>query len=100
MGVYEKITLVPWDPTNEAHFQRMYDQRVACGWRHEEVTEWKDKMLKGQKFLYWIILADDLERREDLLAIHTNQYPKEAEDLLDTANMVFNTSRERCYSYR
>jgi len=26
-----------------------------CGWHEDEVPEWKDKMLKGQKLLYWIV---------------------------------------------
>lgn len=51
----DRVELIPWDPTSEAQFQRMYDQRVACGWREDEVGEWKDKMLNGQKFLYWIV---------------------------------------------
>ncbi|KAL2670504.1 hypothetical protein Neosp_014292 [[Neocosmospora] mangrovei] len=54
MGVYAKTALIPWDPSNEAHFKRMHDQRVACGWRYEEVEEWRSKMLKSKKFLYWI----------------------------------------------
>ncbi|EEU42169.1 uncharacterized protein NECHADRAFT_86153 [Fusarium vanettenii 77-13-4] len=74
MAAHAKTALIPWDPSNEAHFKRMYDQRVACGWRYEEVEEWRNKMLKSQKFLYWIILADDLEGREELLATHINQY--------------------------
>ncbi|KAI8713596.1 hypothetical protein NCS52_01304400 [Fusarium sp. LHS14.1] len=94
MAVHAKTTLIPWDPSNEAHFKRMYDQRVACGWRYEEVEEWRNKMLKSQKFLYWIVLADDLEGREELLATHTGRYPDEAEELSDTANTVFSTSRE------
>lgn len=52
---YDKVRLVPWDPTDERQFQRMYDQRVACGWRADEVAAWKEKMLKGSKFLYWIV---------------------------------------------
>ncbi|RSL73887.1 hypothetical protein CEP54_000296 [Fusarium duplospermum] len=94
MSVHAKTALIPWDPSNGAHFKRMYDQRVACGWRYEEVEEWRSKMLKSQKFLYWIILADDLEGREELLATHTKRYPSEAEELSDTADTVFNMPRE------
>ncbi|RTE77799.1 hypothetical protein BHE90_007707 [Fusarium euwallaceae] len=94
MGVYTKTALIPWDPTSETHFKRMYDQRVSCGWRYEEVDQWRSKMLKGQKFLYWIILADDLEGREELLTTHTSRYPDEAEELSDTAKTVFNSPRE------
>lgn len=51
----QKVDLIPWDPTNEKQYQRMHDQRVACGWRIEEVPQWKEKQLKGIKFLYWIV---------------------------------------------
>lgn len=52
---YNKVGLIPWDPTNEDQFQRMYVQRLACGWREEEVAEWKNKWEKGTKFTYWIV---------------------------------------------
>lgn len=51
----QKVDLIPWDPTDEAQFQRMYEQRVACGWRIDEVPEWKEKQLQGTKFLYWVV---------------------------------------------
>lgn len=50
-----KVELVPWDPTDEKQFQRMVDQRTACGWAQDEVPEWKPKALEGKKFLYWIV---------------------------------------------
>lgn len=65
---YNKVRLVPWDPTDEKQFQRMYDQRVACGWREDEVAEWKEKMLRGTKFLYWIVsLAVQLWKRKECI---------------------------------
>lgn len=51
----EKVQLIPWDPKDEEHYQRMYDQRVACGWRTDEVAEWKQKQLRGTKVHYWIV---------------------------------------------
>lgn len=33
----DKVELIPSDPDNEEHYQRMYDQRVACGWREGEI---------------------------------------------------------------
>jgi hypothetical protein len=51
----ESVVLIPWHPVDEAHYQRMVDQRVACGWREEEVPEWKRKQLDGVKFVYWIV---------------------------------------------
>lgn len=55
---YNKVNLIPWDAMDEKHYQRMYDQRIACGWGHEEVPKRKDKMIKGTKFLYWVVSRD------------------------------------------
>jgi hypothetical protein len=55
-----KVELVPWDPTSEQHFKRLVEQRIACGWDHEEVGDWKKKVLGGEKFLYWIVSDDSL----------------------------------------
>lgn len=52
-----KVDLVPWDPNDQRQFQRMVAQRIACGWRAEEVPEWKLKVLKGVKLLYWVVSA-------------------------------------------
>lgn len=49
------VVLTPWDPTDEGQFGRMYEQRVACTWGYDEVEEWKERMLGGQKVLYWIV---------------------------------------------
>src|SRR5690625_4871794 len=49
------VVLTPWDPTDERQFGRMYEQRVACTWGYDEVEEWKERMLGGQKVLYWIV---------------------------------------------
>ncbi|CAM1511573.1 Fc.00g090860.m01.CDS01 [Cosmosporella sp. VM-42] len=94
MGAKTKVELIPWDPTDEKQFQRMVDQRIACGWRQEEVGEWKEKMLNGQKFLYWIVPAESLPDREKLLKDHLERYPVESEPLTDTATVVFNTPCE------
>ncbi|MBE3044320.1 hypothetical protein IMZ48_17490 [Candidatus Bathyarchaeota archaeon] len=51
----DKVELIPWDPTSEQQYERMFDQRVACGWREEEVPEWKEAQLNGTKALYWIV---------------------------------------------
>lgn len=91
---YQNIELVPWDPTEECQFQRMHDQRVTCGWHEDEVPEWKDKMLQGQKFLYWIVLSESLPEREKYLALHTARCPKESKPLRDTARVSFDAGRK------
>lgn len=50
-----KVNLIPWNPLDDDHYQRMFDQRVACGWREDEVGEWKRKHLESVKFVYWVV---------------------------------------------
>lgn len=50
-----KVYLVPWDAADPAHFERMQAQRVACGWRADEVGEWADKQAAGTKVMYWVV---------------------------------------------
>lgn len=33
----------------------MYLQRLACGWRSEEIQKWVELGRAGQKTLYWIV---------------------------------------------
>ncbi|CRK48382.1 hypothetical protein BN1723_016870, partial [Verticillium longisporum] len=56
MNLYanSKVGLVPWDARSDEHTTRMFKQRVACGWRSDEVVEWREKQLEGGKFLYWV----------------------------------------------
>ncbi|KAK5998660.1 hypothetical protein PT974_01042 [Cladobotryum mycophilum] len=89
----DMVELVPWDPRNEEHYQRLYEQRVACTWDAELVEEWKTKVLEGRKFLYWIKLRDDLPQRETVLAPHLDKCPKERDPLVDTATAIANTPR-------
>lgn len=50
-----KITLIPWDYESEEHAARMVTQRIACGWRSDEVEVWRDLGRKGLKEYYWIV---------------------------------------------
>ncbi|CAH0048657.1 unnamed protein product [Clonostachys solani] len=84
----EKVDLIPWDPVDDDHYQRMYSQRIACGWREDEVALWKEEVLAGHVFFYWIVLSDNLEDREGLLAAHIQKYPIEKEALKDTVGIV------------
>ncbi|RFU77361.1 hypothetical protein TARUN_4866, partial [Trichoderma arundinaceum] len=90
---YNTVELIPWDPSSDAHFQRLYAQRVACTWDMDLVGEWKEKVLEGKKFLYWITLSDDLSAKDDLLAKHIAKYPQEKEALIDTATTLANAPR-------
>ena len=53
--IVPRIELIPWDPTSPAHLARMYAQRVACGWRSDEIDKWKAMSAEGNKVLYWIV---------------------------------------------
>lgn len=55
VGQRAKVELIPWDYSSDAHVQRMYDQRVACGWRSEEVDHWKRSQACGLRCFYWIV---------------------------------------------
>ncbi|KAI2624150.1 hypothetical protein GGR54DRAFT_595111 [Hypoxylon sp. NC1633] len=83
-----KIELIPWDHLNPEHVQRMYDQRVACGWREQEVPEWIGSAKKGRKMFYWALFADALPGRDKLIEDHIKAYPKESNPLTDTARAV------------
>ena len=50
-----KVNLIPWDYKSEEHVNRLYDQRVACGWRSEEVASYAKEGEKGGKVFYWIV---------------------------------------------
>lgn len=80
-----KIELIPWDPSSPEHVQRMYDQRVACGWRADEIPQWVDAAKKGEKLFYWAVFSDAVPDREALIKKHVEAYPKEAIPLKETA---------------
>ncbi|TGJ82331.1 hypothetical protein E0Z10_g6427 [Xylaria hypoxylon] len=54
----------------------MHDQRVACGWRADEVPEWAESAKRGGKIFYWAVLAKDVPNRNTLLAQHVAAHPK------------------------
>ncbi|KAI0915028.1 hypothetical protein F4823DRAFT_557478 [Ustulina deusta] len=83
-----KIECIPWDHLSPEHVQRMYDQRVACGWRADEVPEWVESAKRGGKMFYWAVLAEDVPNRNTLLVQHIAVHPKETEPLRDTATKI------------
>ncbi|KAI1324008.1 hypothetical protein F5Y16DRAFT_412275 [Xylariaceae sp. FL0255] len=83
-----KIELIPWDHLSVNHVERMYDQRIACGWRADEVQSWVKDAKKGGRIFYWAVLAKDVGDREELLGGHIRENPKEAAPLRDTATEI------------
>jgi hypothetical protein len=51
----DQIVLVPWDPKSAEHVNRIYQQRVQCGWDKERVEGWKEKQVSGRKCIFWIV---------------------------------------------
>ncbi|KAI1461290.1 hypothetical protein F4805DRAFT_277499 [Annulohypoxylon moriforme] len=83
-----KIELIPWDHSSPEHVQRMYDQRVACGWRADEVPQWVDASKKGEKLFYWAVFSDAVPDREALIQTHIDAYPNESTPLRETATEI------------
>lgn len=54
-GRNPRVELVPWDFDSEEHRARMHLQRLACGWRSEEVQKWAEQGRAATKTLYWIV---------------------------------------------
>lgn len=51
-----RVDLIPWDYDSDEHIERMYQQRLACGWRSDEVREkWVGLGRAGRKTLYWVV---------------------------------------------
>lgn len=88
-----KVTLIPWDPESEEHSQRLYDQRIACGWKAEKVGRWKELQREGVMAIHWVILDPSDSRAESMLAEHTKKYPTELEPLTDSATSLYGKRR-------
>ncbi|KAI1314243.1 hypothetical protein F5Y03DRAFT_6293 [Xylaria venustula] len=107
------VYLIPWDPDSQEHVDRMKLQRIACGWKFDQVDSWKDPQRKGQVGLHWVCnnLATSarkcwLMQRHQLLRLgtvlhpdhpdtpsrlksHFAAYPNESQALLDSCkNML------------
>lgn len=51
----DQLVLVPWDPNSPEHVNRIYEQRVQCGWDKHLVEGWKERQVSGQKSIFWIV---------------------------------------------
>ncbi|KAK9336150.1 hypothetical protein V1521DRAFT_437620 [Lipomyces starkeyi] len=43
-----KVILVPWDPNSSEHIQRLYEQRVAFGWKEDMIGKWQGLQREGK----------------------------------------------------
>lgn len=86
---------IPWDPTSEQQFERLRQQRASCGWGVENVSNWRDQQLAGQRVIFWLVLKPVHPCHDALLSGHILQFPQESEALSDTGSDVFPFRRER-----
>ncbi|KAF4425109.1 hypothetical protein F53441_14190 [Fusarium austroafricanum] len=52
--VQDQLVLIPWDPNSPEHVNRIYEQRMQCGWDKHLVEGWKAKQVSGSKSIFWI----------------------------------------------
>jgi hypothetical protein len=72
MGVSKvQIRLVPWDPESEEHVERLYQQRVACTWKKEEVQSWRNLQRSGEMSIQWIVRVPPLMASQQLTQPHS-----------------------------
>lgn len=92
------VALVPWDPESPAHSDRLYQQRIACGWEKELVESWKDLQRQGKKSIFWIVssftpsifvqlsfytLSDEIKSQQKIHRSSQNQTQESRECYLD-----------------
>ncbi|KAI0393722.1 hypothetical protein F5Y17DRAFT_431037 [Xylariaceae sp. FL0594] len=82
------IYLIPWDPDSEDHVERMKRQRIACGWKVEQVESWREPQRKGDSGLYWVVLHPNHPLTPSRLEKHFAAYPDESSPLLDTCKFI------------
>lgn len=49
------VTLIPWDFASPEHFERLVQQRIVCGWGHDQVEKWKAGQETGALNLQWVV---------------------------------------------
>ena len=49
------MVLIPWDPESPEQVERLYQQRVACGWYENDVESWRGRQRSGAIALQWMV---------------------------------------------
>ena len=50
-----QIQLIPWDPESPDHVERMIQQRIACGWKHDKIEGYRKLQREGKVALQWVV---------------------------------------------
>jgi hypothetical protein len=50
-----QIQLIPWDPESPDHVERMTQQRIACGWKHDKIEGYRELQREGKVTLQWVV---------------------------------------------
>ena len=50
-----KLSLIAWDTESSAHTERMLQQRIACGWKHDYVEKWRVLQREGKMAIQWVV---------------------------------------------
>ncbi|KAI1175532.1 hypothetical protein F4777DRAFT_549624 [Nemania sp. FL0916] len=82
------IYLVPWDPNSQQHVDRMKLQRIACGWKVDQVDGWRESQRNGELGLHWVVLHPDHPETAPRLKRHLLAFPDEQEALSDTSTTI------------
>lgn len=80
-----QVRLIPWDPESDDHIKRIYDQRIACGWKSDEIESWRPLQREGKMTIQWVVLPPSSANTATLLATHTARYPIESTQIFDSA---------------
>jgi hypothetical protein len=54
-GASQAITMIPWDPDCTEHVERLRLQRIACGWKADQVDNWRELQKSGKIGMHWIV---------------------------------------------
>ncbi|KFY26911.1 hypothetical protein V491_01107, partial [Pseudogymnoascus sp. VKM F-3775] len=90
----QTIALIPWDPESEEHRQRLYIQRIACGWKADKIDMWSTRQRNGLMSLHWIVLDPSDPKTAERLSSHVAKHPDEATPLEDSAVAVGGRPRD------
>lgn len=50
-----QIKVIPWDPESPEHRDRLFQQRVACGWKSDKIDKWCKLQKDGSMSIHWIV---------------------------------------------